>query len=151
MKESCTQEKPSVPNTNDLSPSILMQHTVGSCLLMLLHHRFHQDGKPAVRKMTVAENFISHGPPSFVVCLFTSCHSIALNCLSVWGLPAVMETCINLLAKMFFMEPETQSTPVMLVAPLPLLACSWCPEMTLQGPLAGCSGLQQGYPETGEL
>lgn len=34
---------------------------------------------------------------------------------------------------------------------LPLPACSWCPEQTLQRPLAGFSGLQRGYPEMGEL
>lgn len=68
-EESCTQGNLSLPNSNDLSHSLLMQHIVGSCLLMLLHPCFHQDGKPEVRKMTAAENFIPRGPPSPVVCL----------------------------------------------------------------------------------
>lgn len=102
-EESCIQGNPSVPNSNDLAHSLLMQHVVGSHLLMLLHPCFHQDEKPEVKTTIVAENLISHSPPSPVVCPSTSCHSIALRCLLVWGPPAVVERCVHFLAKMFFM------------------------------------------------
>lgn len=72
----------------------------GKPFLMLSHPCFPQDEEPEVR---MAENLISNSPPSSVVCLYTSCHSIALSCMSGWGPPAVMERCVHLTENIIFM------------------------------------------------
>lgn len=72
----------------------------GKPFLMLSHPCFPQDEEPEVR---MAENLISDGPPSPVVCVSTSCHSIALSFLLGWGPPAVMERCAHLLENIIFM------------------------------------------------
>lgn len=89
----------------------------GKPFLMLSHPCFPQDEEPEVR---MAENLISDGPPSPVVCVSTSCHSIALSCLLGWGPPAEMERCAHLLENIIFMQPQTQGSHCSLPLPLPV-------------------------------